>query len=74
MASDKPWGEIMDEMDHEAACLPVENLLGEIIVTLRHARTFITTREKMNATGVALYDELLQKLVARRFPKEMKSE
>ena len=36
----------------------------EIISTLKHARTFITSREKMNPTGVKLYDELIKNLKA----------
>ena len=64
----RPYGEVLDEMDHEAKCLPADNTLEEIIVTMRHARIFITSREKMHPTGVQLYDELLEKLVARRYP------
>jgi len=64
------YGEILDEMDHEAKYLPAENLLAEIIVTMRHARVFISSREKMHPTGIQLYDELLEKLGARRFPQE----
>jgi hypothetical protein len=63
--TEKPYGEIMDEMDHEAKYLQVDNILQEIIVTMRHARIFITTREKMHPTGVQLYDELLTKLETR---------
>lgn len=42
-----------------------EALLDEVIVTMRHARIFITSREKMHPTGIELYDELLEKLTAR---------
>lgn len=70
VSTEKPYGEILDEMDHETKCAPVENLLEEIIVTMRHARVFLTSREKMHPTGVALYDELLQKLTSRRYPQE----
>ena len=34
----------------------------EIVTTLRHARTFIVSREKMHPDGVKLYDELLAHL------------
>lgn len=64
--ANKPYGEIMDEMDHEAKYLPTENILRDVIVTMRHARIFITSREKMHPTGVQLYDELLAKLEARK--------
>jgi hypothetical protein len=63
--TEKPYGEIMDEMDHEAKYLSADNILQDIIVTMRHARAFITSREKMHPTGVQLYDELLEKLVRR---------
>lgn len=42
--------------------------LTEVIVILRHARTFITSRQKMHPTGVYLYDELLTKLEAENQP------
>lgn len=64
----KPYGEILDEMDHEAKYLPADDILKDVIETMRHARVFITSREKMHPTGVQLYDELLAKLTARRFP------
>jgi hypothetical protein len=34
--------------------------LLEALVTLRHARVFITTREKMHPTGVGLYDKVTE--------------
>lgn len=37
-------------------------LLDELLVTLKHARTFITTRQKMHPDGVELYDEIIQAL------------
>lgn len=40
--------------------------LEEAAITMNHARTFITSRQKMHATGVALYDELLSALQALR--------
>lgn len=36
-----------------------KNVLLECLVTLRHARTFVTSREKMHPTGVELYDQLI---------------
>lgn len=65
MMSERPYGEIMDEMDHEAKCAAPDNILADIIVTLRHARVFITSREKMHPTGVELFDELLGRLERR---------
>lgn len=35
------------------------DLLAEALVTLRHARVFVTSREKMHPTGVNLYDQLM---------------
>ena len=61
----KPYGEVLDEMDNEAKCLPTENILADVIMTMRHARIFITSREKMHPTGIELYDELLGKLERR---------
>lgn len=43
--------------------LPSDDL-QDVIVTMRHARVFITSREKMHPTGIQLYDELLAKLEA----------
>lgn len=40
--------------------------LEKAAITMNHARTFITSRQKMHATGVALYDELLFALQALR--------
>jgi hypothetical protein len=61
----KPGGEILDEMDHQARYQPATSFsLKEIIETMRHARVFIVTREKMHPTGVDLYDELVAKLDA----------
>jgi len=34
-------------------------VLSEMIVTLKHARTFISSRNKMHPTGIELYDELI---------------
>jgi len=34
------------------------DLLLECLVTLRHARTFIGSREKMHPTGIELYEKL----------------
>jgi protein-arginine kinase activator protein McsA len=38
------------------------DLKEEILTTMKHARTFITSREKMHPTGVELYDELIEKI------------
>lgn len=46
----------------EAAARDRKELLREVAVTMRHARTFITSREKMHPTGVELYDQLLDEI------------
>jgi hypothetical protein len=33
-------------------------LFGNVMITMRHARTFITSRQKMHPVGVTLWDEL----------------
>lgn len=38
------------------------SLIEEIYHTLKHARTFIGSREKMHPEGIQLYDELLSKV------------
>ena len=67
----KPYGEIMDEMDHEAKYQPLLNdfsqqraLLREALTTLNHARVFISTREKMHPVGVGIYDDLVEQIDA----------
>ncbi len=73
----KPYGEVLDEMDHEAKYLPasdVGDLIRETIITMRHARIFIMSREKMHPTGVQLYDELLAKLAASPLPSDTSKE
>lgn len=35
-------------------------ILLECLVTLRHASTFVRTREKMHPTGLELYDQLVK--------------
>lgn len=39
-----------------------QDLLLESLVTLRHASVFVRTREKMHATGIELYDQLVKDL------------
>lgn len=36
-----------------------KDVLVECLVTLRHARTFVISREKMHPTGIELYDKLI---------------
>ena len=48
--------------ENERARIINGELLDELLLTLKHARTFITTREKMHPDGVELYDELILKL------------
>lgn len=40
------------------------DLLRECLVTLRHARVFIASREKMHSTGIELYDQLTRDVEA----------
>lgn len=59
--------ETLDDMEHKAKYMdhPVHEkmkLLAEALVTLKHARVFICTREKMHPTGIELYDELVAKI------------
>jgi hypothetical protein len=54
-------------MEHEAKYMdhPVNakmKLLAEALVTLKHARVFICTREKMHPTGIELYDDLVKRI------------
>lgn len=44
------------------AKLPSSEIMEEIIATLKHARVFISSREKMHPAGIELYDSLLEKL------------
>lgn len=37
-----------------------QDLLLECLVTLRHARVFVRSREKMHPTGIELYDQLVK--------------
>jgi hypothetical protein len=68
--TDKPYGEVLDEMDHEAkyqsATKPLDDLFQEILVTLKHARIFICTREKMHPEGIRQYDALIDRLTQQR--------
>lgn len=66
---ERPYGEVLDEMDHERKYQSTLNelttqraLLHEALITLTHARIFISTREKMHPTGISLYDELIEKI------------
>lgn len=38
------------------------DLLREALITLRHARVFIGSREKMHPTGIGLYDDLVEQI------------
>jgi len=39
-----------------------KDTLKDVVLTLRHARLFISTRQKMHKSGIELYDELLEQL------------
>ena len=38
----------------------LRNLLNDALITMRHAETFISSREKMHPTGQHLYRELME--------------
>ncbi len=45
------------------APIPIDSeLLREILVTMRHARVFIGSREKMHPDGQALFNELADRV------------
>ena len=50
----------------EALAERYAKILDECVITLRHARVFICTREKMHPDGQKLYDELLAAIDAAR--------
>jgi len=54
-------GEFLESQYSEAKPMP-QPVIDEILTTLRHARTFITSRQKMHFDGVTLYDELIKNL------------
>lgn len=45
-------------------------LLEQALITLRHARVFITSREKMHPIGVELFDALIAKIEADPHPAQ----
>lgn len=49
----------------------IEELLRETLTTMRHARVFISTREKMHPTGIDLYDQLLSKIDSALKPNHL---
>ena len=46
------------------------DILIELIATLKHSRIFITSREKMHPSGIALYDDLLDYFSSHVFQPE----
>ncbi len=38
------------------------DLPSEVLITLRHARTFITSRQQMHKAGVKLHDDLINRI------------
>jgi hypothetical protein len=71
--ADGPCAKIAREAIAKSAAVPPQNsdeamlsgnILQETLTTLRHARTFITSREKMHPDGVQLYDKLYFALAA----------
>jgi hypothetical protein len=56
-----------DESLHEEAADRIEELeqaLRDVRVTMNHARIFITSRQKMAAVGVELYDQDIARIYA----------
>jgi hypothetical protein len=58
-----------EDMEHEAKYKdhPVHEkmkLFKEALITLKHARVFIATREKMHPIGIELYDDLIRHMEA----------
>ena len=47
---------------HRSKHTKMKNLLKIAITELEHARVFISSREKMNKTGIKLYDEVVMEL------------
>lgn len=70
----KPYGEVLDEMDHEAKYLPATIIsLEDVLTTLKHARVFIASREKMHPIGIELYDELTKRIEDAIHPASARS-
>src|SRR5882757_4724788 len=55
---------VVDAVSSEPAQAPTIGVLHDIYITMRHARTFITSREKMHPTGVELWDRLFAQIEA----------
>ena len=53
---------IVNEWNFPVGISIPKHVMDEILSTMRHARTFITSRQKMNPTGIELYDELIKNL------------
>ena len=51
---------LMDDMPNVIKITPY--VLDDIIVTMRHALVFISSRQKMHEDGIKLYQELLSNL------------
>jgi hypothetical protein len=62
--SEQVWQALCARADASAGLIETAEI-NYILTTLKHARVFITSREKMHPTGVELYDELIEKLRAR---------
>jgi hypothetical protein len=62
--SEQVWQALCARADASAGLIEAAEI-NYILTTLKHARVFITSREKMHPTGVELYDELIEKLRAR---------
>lgn len=54
--------ELITEWNTRATPEDHQTLVEDAVVTLNHARVFITSRQKMHPDGVKLYDELIERL------------
>jgi hypothetical protein len=54
----------VDRVGEAVSVQQYKDLLLECLVTLRHARVFIRSREKMHPTGQELYDGLVRDIEA----------
>lgn len=55
--TDSMIGAFKEESSNKICLLP--KVVLEMIITLKHARTFIASKQKMHMTGIELYDELI---------------
>ena len=56
-------------MSSEIITIPI-HIFEEVLVTLKHARMFICTKQQMNFVGVNLHNELIDTLEAIKKQEE----